>query len=859
MRSLPVGLANVKLATLTSGLTNFMNPRLFGLLPFFVVGFLVMPASADHLEGTSDADSVAAGHSLHGEAFNQGPRQSAYLMEGMPKIHFPITTKVPLAQQFFLQGVGQLHGFWFFEAERSFRQVAALDTNCAMAYWGMAMANVNNSKRARDFIQRAAQLTNGLSGRETLWIAAVAKLHPVEKEVENKTGKKLEKGDPKELGTNAVKKASSTDNERHRAFVRSLEQIIEEYPNDIEAKAFLVWKIWENEGHGSPISSHAAVDALATQVLAVDPMHPVHHYRIHLWDQEKPRRALDSAALCGQGSPGVAHMWHMPGHIFSKLNRFSDGAWQQEASARIDHAHMMRDRVLPDEIQNYAHNNEWLIRNLGYLGRVREGIDLAKNLVELPRHPKFNTLTAYLSPTNDLSTNNVQAYQRRTSSARHGRSSLISLLNRFELWDQTIELCSTLYLEPTDVLDDQVRRLVVLGTAYFEKGDAKKGAEQIAALKDVLKLQREQRRNAADEAEEKARQDKLADDALAKSMTEALRSHASRIKNTETAIDELKVYANLAAKKEVTKEMLESVKGLPKEQLAMIHFRAGDKDKGELYAKEATQNATNQVQPLANHVEILWRLGKTNDARAAFESLRGVAGGADLELPVLQRLAPLAKALQLPADWRTPAPQAADVGQRPALDSLGPFRWQPTPAPEWTLADANGKQFSLSKYRDKPVVMLFYLGYGCPHCLEQLNAFAPATKDFSDAGISLLAVSTDSAEGLKKSFAKSKDKAGFPFPLVSDETLETFKSFRAFDAFENMPLHGAFLIDGQGLVRWQDISFEPFTDTKFLLTEAKRLLGLPMKADLAGEKKKKLPSSSSKGAEQLNAPSATKS
>jgi hypothetical protein len=39
-----------------------------------------------------------------------------------------------------------------------------------------------------------------------------------------------------------------------------------------------------------------------------------------------------------------------------------------------------------------------------------------------------------------------------------------------------------------------------------------------------------------------------------------------------------------------------------------------------------------------------------------------------------------------------------------------------------------------------------------------------------------------------------------------------------------MALHGTFLIDEEGLVRWQDISYEPFMDTKFLLEEAKRLL-----------------------------------
>ena len=127
-------------------------------------------------------------------------------------------------------------------------------------------------------------------------------------------------------------------------------------------------------------------------MFAVEPMHPAHHYRIHLWDDEKPARAVESAALCGQTSPGIAHMWHMPGHIYSELHRYADAAWQQEASARVDHAHMMRDRVLPDQIHNYAHNNEWLIRNLGIVGRVHDAIDLAKNMIELPRHPKYNTI-----------------------------------------------------------------------------------------------------------------------------------------------------------------------------------------------------------------------------------------------------------------------------------------------------------------------------------------------------------------------------------------------------------------------------------------------------------------------------------
>src|SRR6187399_2379610 len=111
---------------------------------------------------------------MHGEAFNEGPRQSAVLMAGTGDVHLPITTSNELAQKFFDQGVGQLHGFWYFEAERSFRQVASLDPECAMAYWGMAMANVNNEKRAAEFMKLAVAKKAKASRREQLWIDGYA-------------------------------------------------------------------------------------------------------------------------------------------------------------------------------------------------------------------------------------------------------------------------------------------------------------------------------------------------------------------------------------------------------------------------------------------------------------------------------------------------------------------------------------------------------------------------------------------------------------------------------------------------------------------------------------------------------------
>src|SRR5947208_5115344 len=64
------------------------------------------------------------------------PAATARLMDGMGKVDFPITTSSKDAQAFFNQGVAQLYGFWFVEAERSFLEAARLDPNAAMAYWG---------------------------------------------------------------------------------------------------------------------------------------------------------------------------------------------------------------------------------------------------------------------------------------------------------------------------------------------------------------------------------------------------------------------------------------------------------------------------------------------------------------------------------------------------------------------------------------------------------------------------------------------------------------------------------------------------------------------------------------------------
>jgi len=154
----------------------------------------------------------------------------------------------------------------------------------------------------------------------------------------------------------------------------------------------------------------------------------------------------------------------------------------------------------------------------------------------------------------------------------------------------------------------------------------------------------------------------------------------------------------------------------------------GDKDEAVKLARQASNVDNMQVQPLANLADILWQTDQKDAAREILPSCARSPPQIDLDCAVFRRLAPIATDLNLPADWRVPLVTPTDVGVRPELASLGPFRWQPTTAPTWSLPDSAGKMHALADYHGQPVLVVFYLGSLCSHCIEQLNIFRPTER-----------------------------------------------------------------------------------------------------------------------------------
>jgi len=752
------------------------------------------------------APAETHGRSRHGSAFDEGPRQAAYLMQGMSgQVHLPVAGLGSEAQAFFDQGMCQLHAFWYFEAERSFRMVAKLHPDCAMAYWGMALANVENAPRAAALIAEAVRRSAGAGRYEQLWIDAYAKYYRLDEAARTE----LRSGDDER-----VKKAiagSKTANEKrddrrtlHKTLLEDLGTIVHEFPRDAEARALLALELWDLQDWGSQVRSHTAVDVLLDSVFALAPEHPAHHYRVHLWDTNAGERGLRSAEAIGASAPGIAHQWHMAGHIYAKLHRHAEAGWQQEASGRVDHAHMHRDRVMPFAIHNYGHNQEWLARSLSRQGRIHEALAVAKNLAELPRHPERNRLAVE----DDI--------------AGYARARLASICEEHGLWSTALELARDGYLEPGDEVQAELPRLALLARAHFRLGSVADGDAMVTAVKALLPKARAERARAIDEAEDKA----IAKGRERKRHVEAVEAAARGSVDVVTAL--LDLQDALAAERLLATgdaagaaAALAKVAGVPKHLLADVQLAAGD-------GKAAVETLRDEVKEHPHRLPTLGRLVLAYRA-AADPANADALQQREAELARFPGASgPLAERLGLPPPREvTVADFGADFGPRPELATLGPARWQPQPAPALVLPRAGGGTFDLAGQSGKPTLVVFYLGFGCVHCVEQLRALAPQAAAFAALGIDVVAVGSDAADQAAASLAAMDEAERFPFPLLADPQLTAFRAWRCHDDFESMPLHGTFLVDGNGRVRWQDVSFEPFTKLDWLLGECKRLLVLP--------------------------------
>ena len=724
--------------------------QMIGLLILFCLSMSAQPSSGDKLNA---AEAWKAGHSRHGEGFDVGPREKPWVMTGIGKVNFPITTKNPEVQQWFNQGIALQHSFWFFEAERSFRWALKLDPECAMCYWGLSLAAAD--ERGPQFLKEAVKRKDKVSDRERRYIEAW--------EARGQTDL------PADAGGN-----NPSDEKRSKRFMYLLEQLVLKYPDDIEAKAFFALDQMGGE-------HRYAADLIMQQVLARDPNHPgAHHYRIHNWDSAEGNQALDSCAAYGRIAAGIGHAQHMPGHIYSGIGMWQEAAISMDSATRVEKQYMRERLVFPFNTWNYAHNQNYLGYIQEQLGMPEAAISGAKQLLAAPLDPKYNNPTRY-------------------SAHAQGTIALSRALARFERWNDILDPNTFNWQDHTR---DKLTRAYIETLAYLGLNDLEKAAKSYAA-------------HAALKQE------------IDKPENKYLEAHYT--------IQSLELRGRLALAKGEVLNGLNLINDAAKQQAE----RFDDEDDpspwpnmlyntlGRAYLEQKTPSLAvaafeksltivrNDGFALAGLVEAYNAVGNKGKATEAYARLLYVWSDAE---PGLKWMAQ-AKAVGLQAQPKDVSPGPQRNYKSTVLTQLGPSVWESFEAPELNAVDAQGKTVSLKDFRGKNVLLIFYLGGYCEHCLTQLKEVIKRNQQLADLNTTVLAVSAD----LDPALAQTAKSLGVPFPLLSDPKNETARRFKAYDDFEEMALHATILIDKRGRVHWSRTGGSPFTEFDFLIKEIERL------------------------------------
>ncbi|MDR3721531.1 MAG: hypothetical protein P4L00_08020 [Candidatus Acidoferrales bacterium] len=234
--------------------------------------------------------------------------------EHVGNVNFP-TSCSPQAQPALEKGLALLHSFQYQESAQAFGDAAQRDGQCAMAYWGEAMAlyhqlwdlpNAATLAEGRKDVELARKPT-AQTPREREYVAAAAAFY---------------QDDPK---------LSHTD--RRQAYSAAMQKLYSDNPKDVEAGAFYALSLVALAGDGvDELANRRKAIAILNPLFEQQPNNPgVAHYLIHASDTpELAKEGLPAARAYARIAPDSSHATHMPSHIFRRL-----GLWQEMIDSNL--------------------------------------------------------------------------------------------------------------------------------------------------------------------------------------------------------------------------------------------------------------------------------------------------------------------------------------------------------------------------------------------------------------------------------------------------------------------------------------------------------------------------------------------
>ena len=328
------------------------------------IGIVVQLGACRRASVESDADLVA--------------RAGAPLFEGMGDYHRPITTNDAGAQRYFDQGMVLAFGFNHAEAIRSFRAAQRLDPDCAMCFWGEALAtgpNINVTSGGRAIMSPESRVAAHAAAQKALSLAD--RVAPVERAL---------------IEAQAVRYDGSETSDRDpldRAYAEAMRSVVQRFPDDDDAAAMyaeawmntMPWNYWSDDGQPRP-ETVEVIDALE-RIIARSPRHPLAlHLYIHAVEASSdPGRAEAAADTLLTLVPGSGHLVHMPAHTYWRVGRYHDAAEANVRAAAVDEQYIAQCNAQGFyPALYYPHNIHFLWAASSMEGRSAVAIDAARRV-----------------------------------------------------------------------------------------------------------------------------------------------------------------------------------------------------------------------------------------------------------------------------------------------------------------------------------------------------------------------------------------------------------------------------------------------------------------------------------------------
>jgi tetratricopeptide (TPR) repeat protein len=365
------------------------------------------------------------------------PLLPAKLLPGMGATkNFPVTTKSDEARQFFLQGVSQIHSFWFLEAERSCLQAATLDPEMAMAHWCIALSAAGDYRPAfqllrdpanggRDPYGAAAKGDSAEAVQRTTNGAAIDPAIRAREAIARAMAlrDKVTERERLYIESQAARRASGDRDAADAAYVAGLRKLVAGYPDDLDAKSMLALAI--DKGFDSvtkePREGTLEAIALLDEILAKDDTHfGAHHYLIHASEGGKtPEHAWHSCERYAELVPNIPHALHMPGHIYAQSAKIQEAIASFSSAAANELTWLKSDSLYPNG--HHGHNVHFLIHSLNLGGQYQDSMKWVQHLLSFKETPRERA-------------GNVQRV-----TWRQGYFGLIKTTVRFQRWNDILD------------------------------------------------------------------------------------------------------------------------------------------------------------------------------------------------------------------------------------------------------------------------------------------------------------------------------------------------------------------------------------------------------------------------------------